>query len=104
MFKSAEGRATLTLAYVVAVLLVAGVGIVAAFRLNLINEATDRLVNDLGSDVILSKDIVNQVLLTRYYANRYVNSQNQTDLDRFHSAFSGLEILLQHARAQITQP
>jgi len=104
MFKTAERRAPLTFVYVVAVILVAGVGILAAFRLNLINEATDRLANDLGSDVILSKDIVNQVLLTRYYANRYVNSQNQTDLDRFHAAFSGLEILLQQARGQITHP
>ncbi len=104
MFRTTEGRATLTFAYAVAVLLVAGVGILAAFRLNLINEATDRLVDDLGSDVMLSNDIVNQVLLTRYYANRYVNSQNQSDLDRFHAAFSGLEIMLQQARGQITHP
>jgi len=104
MFKTIEGKATLTFAYVVAVLLVASVGILAAFRLNLINQTTDQLINDLGSDVVLSKEIVNQILLTRYYANRYVSSQRQTDLDGFHNAFAGLQILLQQARGQITNP
>ncbi len=99
-----ENKATLTVAYLVAVLLVVAIGILAAVRLHRISAAMDDLTNNLAADIALSKEIVNQVLLTRFYANKYVNTQDQTDLDHFNQAFAGLEELLLQASEQIADP
>jgi signal transduction histidine kinase len=104
MLKLSEDRLPLTIGYLAAVLLVVGIGILAAVRLHRISDAMDALTNDLAADIVLSKEIVNQVLLTRLHAHEYVNTQKQTDLDRFNQAFAGLNELLRQADEQITAP
>ncbi len=104
MLKLSEDRLPLTIGYLAAVLLVVGIGILAAVRLYRISDAMDALTNDLAADIVLSKEIVNQVLLTRLHAHEYVNTQEQTDLDRFNQAFAGLKELLLQAEEQITTP
>ena len=104
MFKTSEGKATLALAYVAGVLLVICIGILAAVRLGIIQRTADDLTTNLAADVILSKEIVNQILLTRYFAHEYVNTGHQTDLDDFNQAFASLDALLHQADQQITRP
>ncbi len=104
MFQASHGRVTLIIAYLVAILLVVAIGILAAVRLHRISDAIDDLTNNLAADIVLSKEIVNQVLLTRFYANAYVNTQDQTDLDRFNQAFASLNELLIQADEQISDP
>jgi len=99
-----EGNPALTVIYVAALILVVAIGILAAVRLQRISGAMDDLTNNLAADIVLSKEIVNQVVLIRFHAHRYVNTQDQTDLDQFNQAFAALNDLLLQADEQITDP
>jgi PAS domain S-box-containing protein len=85
------------LGYLIAVSLMVGIGVSATISLNRINATVDHLTTELAVNERLSKSIVNQILLARYYANRYVRTQSQADLDAFDAEFSRLEVLLNQA-------
>ena len=103
IFQSKTG-ARFVLSYLAIVLVVVVIDILAVVRLNQISASVDNLTNNLAADMALSKEMVNQVLLARFYANKYVRTQSQADLDRFHEEFAGLEALLGQAGQQITDP
>lgn len=92
------------LGYLLGMVLVVGIGILAVVQLSQISKTVDDLTNDLAVERGLAKDIVNQVLLTRFHAQRYVSSQSQKDVDRFSEEFDRLEELLVVADEQITDP
>jgi PAS domain S-box-containing protein len=92
------------LGYLLALLAVIGIGILALVQLGRISRTVDILTNDLAVERGLAKDIVNQVLLTRFYAHRYVRTQSQVDLDYVAKEFGRLEDLLSLADEEITDP
>jgi len=94
----------IVLSYLVALSLVIGIGILAIVQLNRISAIVNDLTNNLAVDRGFSKDIVNQALLARFYANKYVRTQSQTDEDHFNDEFAKLEGLLIQADRQITNP
>jgi PAS domain S-box-containing protein len=92
------------LGYLLALALVVGIGILAVVQLSQISTTVDELTNDLAVERGLAKDIVNQVLLTRLYAHRYVDTKSQSTVDRFDEEFSRLEALLALANEETTNP
>ena len=94
----------IVLSYLVALSLMIGIGILAIVQLNRISATVNDLTNNLAVDRGFSKDIVNQALLARFYANKYVRTQSQTDEDHFNDEFARLEGLLIQADQQITNP
>jgi len=92
------------LGYLLGLILVVGIGVLAVIQLRRISKTVDDLTNDLVVERGLAKDIVNQVLLTRFYAQQHVNAQSQKDVDRFNEAFRRLEDLLVIADEEITDP
>lgn len=92
------------LAYLLALVLVVGIGALALVQLGRISSTVDMLTNDLAVQRSLVKDIVNQVLLTRFYAHRYVRTQRQRDADRFDQEFTRLTQRLQSADDLIAEP
>jgi len=94
-------RAGALLAYLLTIALVVGIGVLALLQLGRISATVDELTGGLAVQRGLAKDIVHQVLLTRFYAHRYVRTQNQSDVDRFRLEFDRLEDLLTRAEPQI---
>ena len=92
------------LSYLLVFSIVIGIGILATVRLDQISASVDDLTNNLAADMALSKEIVNQTLLTRFHANKYISTQSQADLDHFNAEFAELETLLVQADRQITDP
>lgn len=90
--------------YLLALLSVIGIGVLALVQLSRIGTTVDSLTNDLAVERGLAKDIVNQVMLTRFHAHQYVRTQRQRDADRFTEAFRHLESLLARADEQINDP
>ena len=90
--------------YLIALLLVVGIGTLALVQLHQISVSVNDLTNNLAVERALSKDIVSQILLTRFYAHQYVRTQSQADLDRFNEEFAQLKALLTLADQQITNP
>ncbi len=88
--------------YLLALSFVAAIGAVAVVQLNRISATVTRLAEGLAAEKDLADDIVNQVLLARFYAQRYVRTEDQTDADRFGEEFARLEHLLVLADQQIT--
>ena len=92
------------LVYLLTVALVVGIGVLALVQLGRISTTVDELTGDLAVQRGLAKDLVHQALMTRFYAHRYVRTQSQRDVDRFHQEFGRLEDLLVRAEARITNP
>jgi GAF domain-containing protein len=96
--------AKIILGYMITLSLMLGVGLLAISRLDQISTTVNDLTNNLALDMRLADEMVSQVLLSRFYANRYVSTQSQADLDRFDAEFSALQALLAQADQQITRP
>ncbi len=92
------------LIYLIALLLVVGIGLLAFIQLGQISATVDHLTNNLAVQRALSRNIISQVLLTRFYALQYVRTQQQSDLDRFNEEMGRLEDLLAQADQQTTNP
>ncbi|MEA3396796.1 MAG: histidine kinase dimerization/phospho-acceptor domain-containing protein, partial [Chloroflexota bacterium] len=103
IFQNRTG-AGFVLSYLIVLLIVIGIGILATVRLDQISASVDNLTNNLAADMLLSKEIVSQTLLTRFYANKYISTQSQTDLDHFNAEFAELAAFLGQAGQQITDP
>ena len=103
IFQNRTG-AGFVLSYLIVLLIVIGIGILATVRLGQISASVDDLTNNLAADMALSKEIVSQALLARFYANKYISTQSQADLDHFNAEFTELELLLVQADRQITDP
>jgi PAS domain S-box-containing protein len=92
------------LMYLIALLLVVGIGLLVFIQLGQISATVNDLTNNLAVQRALSRNIVSQVLLTRFYALQYVRTQQQSDLDRFDEEMARLEDLLTQAKQQTTNP
>lgn len=103
MLKQRVGVAIL-LGYSLALLFVLGIGVLAVIQLGRINATVDNLTSNLAVDQVLADDIVNQALLARFYAHKYVRTQSQADMDSFYEEFDRLEDLLTQADLRITNP
>lgn len=84
--------------------ILSGIGTAAIVRLNQISTTVDDVTNHLAAERALADDIVNRISLVRFYANRYVRTQSQADLDHFNQAYSALEALLVQADGRTTNP
>jgi len=103
IFQNRTG-AGFVLSYLMVLLIVIGIGILATVRLGQISASVEDLTNNLAADMALSKEIASQALLARFYANKYISTQSQADLDHFNAEFTRLESLLVQADRQITDP
>ena len=88
--------------YVIALTLMVVVGVVAIVRLNEVGDTVSDVTDDLALDRQLGNDVVAEILLTRYYANKYTATQNQNLLDRYTEELSNLEQILAVAETAIT--
>ncbi len=89
--------------YVIALALMAVVGGLAIFRIDQINDTVVILADDLAQDQHLSDQIIAQILLSRFHANKYVRDSNSTDLDHFQEKFDVLEQFVAEAEVKITK-
>lgn len=94
----------LLIPYLIALFFVVGIGILAVVRLGQISDTVNHVTDELAAERALADDIVNQVLLVRFNANRYVRTQRQADLDLFDASYAQLETLLHSAEQQIVDP
>ena len=94
----------IALFYLAALLLVIGIAVVAFVQLGQISATVNNLTDNLAVQRALSRNIVSQVLLTRFYALQYVRTERQSDLDRFNEELAKLESLLAQVERQTTNP
>ncbi|MBI1293406.1 HAMP domain-containing protein, partial [bacterium] len=89
--------------YVVALLLMAIVGGVALVRLNQINSTVTDLATNLAEDQRISESMVEQILLARFYANRYIRDPQDEYLARYNEEIERFKVDLAAADAAITK-
>jgi PAS domain-containing protein len=92
------------LSYLAVLVFVIAIGILVTVQLNQISASLDNLTNNLAVDRQLANRIVSQALLARFYAQQFVRTQDQADVDRFNQEFARLEELLSLADEEITSP
>jgi len=88
--------------YVIALTLMVVVGVVAIVRLNEVGGTVADVTDNLAVDRQLGNDMVAEILLVRFYANKYTATQNQNLLDRYTEELSNLEQILAVAETEIT--
>ncbi|MCB0155442.1 MAG: HAMP domain-containing protein, partial [Anaerolineae bacterium] len=90
--------------YLIAIALLVIVGWVAISRINTIGTTVHDLADNLASDQYVAEQIVTQVLLTRFYANKFIRDHDAAYLPQFEAEFANLQTVLAQAETQITQP
>ena len=96
--------AKIILGYLASVSLMVVVGVLVAGSLTQVTETVNDLTNNQAVQLDLSNGMVEQIALARLYANRYIQHQNQPDLDAFRASFKQLQALLSQAKQKITRP
>ncbi len=96
--------AKIILGYLASISLMVIIGVLGSIRLIQETKTVNDLANNQAVQLDLSNAIANQVVLARFYANRYIQDQNQADLDAFRVSFSQLQNLLAQAEHKITRP
>lgn len=89
--------------YAVSFLLMLLVGGIAIWRLNEINTTVTDLSENLVIDERLAHDITAQITASRLFANRYIFSPNQADLDKYNNELALLNQSLAQADKEITK-
>ena len=79
------------------------VGGLAIFQFSQIKYTITNLADNLAKDQHLSDQMVAKILLTRFYANKYIRNNKAEDLARFNEEFSYFEELLSEAGIEITK-
>jgi methyl-accepting chemotaxis protein len=90
--------------YLVALTLMVVVGGLAIVRLNELDVITNYLSGDLAKDRQLGNDVETQILLVRFFANKYINTHDPANLDRYKEEATKLDEFLAQASATIVQP
>ncbi len=90
--------------YIIALVLMATIGGIALLRLANIEVTVTNLSDNLAMDQKLADDMVSQVLLARFYANKYISQGHQDDLGRYRDEHLNFENLLASAETEITDP
>ncbi|MCP4358773.1 MAG: response regulator [Chloroflexi bacterium] len=96
--------AKIILRYLASVSLMVIIGVLVTSRLTQVAETVNDLTNNQAVQLDLSKAMVEQIALSRLYANRYIQHQNQQDLDAFHASFNKLQALLSQVEQNTTRP
>ncbi len=104
IFKNFKVGTKIMTGYAIALALLVVVGSLAVVRLNQINTTVDGLVNDLAEEQRLAADIVEQILLSRFYALRYLNQKDPADFERHKQEFDVFQSLMASANERITDP
>lgn len=94
----------IVLGLLIGMVLIVVVGALAFFQLQQISATVAQLTSDLAEERALANDVARQVLLAQFYANQFVGTQNQADVDRFDQEFAQLQELLRQADGQINDP
>ncbi len=89
--------------YVIALALMAIVGGVALVQLDQINGKVTDLATNLAEDQRISESIVQDILLVRFYANKYIRDPQDAFLTRYNEELTLLHKVLDEADVAITK-
>ncbi len=89
--------------FLIILVLMGLVGGLAIFQFSQIKYTITNLTDNLAKDQHLSDQMVAKILLTRFYANKYIGNNKAEDLARFNEEFSYFEELLSEASVEITK-
>ncbi|MCK5719606.1 MAG: GAF domain-containing protein, partial [Thiomargarita sp.] len=79
------------------------VGSLALFQFSQIKTTVTNLADNLAQDQYLAEQMVTQILLVRFYANKYIRNHKTRDLTRFKEELSRFEKFLMEASIKITK-
>ncbi len=102
-FKNLKVGTKIIAGYLIALALMVVVGGVAMVRLSEVGTTVADLTDNLAVDRQIGNDMVADILLTRFYANKYITSQTASDLDRYREESGKLQALIIQAAQDITQ-
>lgn len=89
--------------FLIILMLMGLIGGLAIFQFSQIKYTITNLSDNLAKDQHLADQIVARILLTRFYANKYIKNNIADDLARFNEEFSYFEELLSEASVEITK-
>ena len=103
-FKNLSVRIKILGGFAIVLALLIVVGSIAILRTNEINQTVDNLVGNLATDQVVASDIAAQIIRVRLRANKYIEDQDQAQLDKYEEHLSNLTIILETADVEIQNP
>jgi CHASE3 domain sensor protein len=82
---------------VLALLVLAGG--VSIVRLGQVDASVKNLADNLAKDQFLADEMVSQILLVRFYANKYIRGNERADLERYEEEVAKFDEVQSQARA-----
>ncbi len=104
LFRNLKVGIKIVAGYLIAIALMLIVGAVALVRLGSVGQTVDDLTSNLAIDRQVANDMVGEILLARFYANKYVTSHDDVDLERYRAEIDNLRQTLAQADEAITKP
>jgi methyl-accepting chemotaxis protein len=104
VFQNLSVGKKILLGYLLALGLMAFVGVTALVRLNALNDSITHMVNDLALEERLSHEIVAQIMAMRFYGVRYTYSLDFADAEAYTAEMEALKKLIAQADAQVSHP
>ncbi len=90
--------------YLIALALMLGVGSLAIYRLNQMDTIVTELTTHLAVDRQLGNDIVAHILSARLYANKYIHTHAEQELENYNTEIKTLDALISQGKADAADP
>jgi methyl-accepting chemotaxis protein len=89
--------------FIILLVIMTIISAVAVFHLSKIRTTVTDLTDNLAGDQHMSDQMVANILQIRFYAHRYLRTENSDELNRFHEELARFEALLAQADKKISQ-
>jgi methyl-accepting chemotaxis protein/carbonic anhydrase/acetyltransferase-like protein (isoleucine patch superfamily) len=90
--------------YIIALVLMLVVGGLAILRLGQLNTTVANLTTNLAADRQLANSMVEEILLARFYGNKFINSHDPQSLNSYNQEAGKLNELITQANTDFTEP
>ncbi len=102
-FNNLKVGTKILIGFIILLVIMTMIGGTALFHITKIRATVTDLADNLANVQHLSDQMVAKILQTRFYAHKYIQTQNPDDLNRFHEEFAQFETFLAQAEKQMTQ-
>lgn len=102
-FNNLKVGTKILIGFIILLVIMTMIGGTALFHITKIRTTVTDLADNLANVQHLSDQMVAKILQTRFYAHKYIQTQNPDDLNRFHEEFAEFETFLAQAEKQMSQ-
>ncbi|MCE1252896.1 MAG: methyl-accepting chemotaxis protein [Anaerolineae bacterium] len=104
LFRNLKVGYKISLGFIFVLVLMGAIAAIALFQLNGIGGTVTDMADNLMVDQHLSQQLIAQILMVRFSANKYIATNDSQYMDQYKTAVQGMDDLIKQAEVEITDP